>query len=493
MKRSARGTIKFMFKATCVVWIFAGLLSFCTDDFWYGAMCVHHDYGAWVTVSEADCEHDGEEERICKICGHRESIEYKAYGHEYISEVTKEATIYEEGEIIYKCFRCGHEDESKKQVIPRLTATFTSSFVAPTGDDPSTGYVLYVCDQDPTYTYTEPLTFTAKVVKPDCYNEGYTVYVCNEGDYSYISDYTAKTSHDWVEMSNHKATCEDSGGITWICSNCDESMFEVVDPLGHDWIIDTSKSYDATCTTSGHIKQTCSRCGKVEEHDIAASGHAWGGWEVTKEPTSESEGLIVRTCANDNSHKETFVLPAFNETDYSVTVVSEPTCTESGEVVYIYENGEQGIKLEFTVVLEPLGHSYEWEAITDPTLDGEGELKGVCAADPEHEVTIILPAIDLSGENYTLSEEPSCAEEKSITFTYIWSGDYEAETQEITFTLSVKAEHDYVDGVCTNCGAVDPDYVPPEPDPDPDPDPEPTPTPEPEPEPEPTPAPDPAE
>lgn len=120
MKRSARGTIKFMFKATCVVWIFAGLLSFCTDDFWYGAMCVHHDYGAWVTVSEADCEHDGEEERICKICGHRESIEYKAYGHEYISEVTKEATIYEEGEIIYKCFRCGHEDESKSRLFPGL-------------------------------------------------------------------------------------------------------------------------------------------------------------------------------------------------------------------------------------------------------------------------------------------------------------------------------------------------------------------------------------
>lgn len=396
MKRLAIGTIKFMFKVTCVVWIFACAISFCTDDFWYSAMCVHHDYGAWVKVNETTCTEDGIEERTCKICGQKSVREYKAYGHEYIAETTKEATVFEEGEIEYTCFRCG---DSYTKSVPKLEATFTSSFVAPTGDDPSTGYVLYVCDQDPTYTYKEPLTFTATVVKPDCYNEGYTIYVCNEGDYSYISDYTAKTEHDWQLMSDHEATCEDSGGMTWICKNCNESKYEVFDPLGHDYITDESKSWDATCTEKGHISGSCRRCGKVLDEDIAPLGHEWSEWEVTKEPTFESEGLIVRTCSRDNNHKESKVLPAFNSLDYVEHIITEPTCTEEGRATYSYSLGSTNFV--FSVTLEALGHDFgEWEIVSAPTLTEEGEIKAVCLNDPDHEITIVLPALSLDSEDY---------------------------------------------------------------------------------------------
>ena len=38
---------------------------------------------------------------------------------------------------------------------------------------------------------------------------------------------------------------------------------------------------------------------------IAATGHSWGKWTQTKDPTCTSEGELTRVCANDASHTET--------------------------------------------------------------------------------------------------------------------------------------------------------------------------------------------
>lgn len=43
--------------------------------------------------------------------------------------------------------------------------------------------------------------------------------------------------------------------------------------------------------------------------DIAASGHAWGEWEVVKQASANEEGLMRRVCANDPSHVEEEIIP----------------------------------------------------------------------------------------------------------------------------------------------------------------------------------------
>ncbi len=78
----------------------------------------------------------------------------------------------------------------------------------------------------------------------------------------------------------------------------------------------------ATCETPGtEAYWKCSECGKLfadaegkEEisapKEIAALGHDWGEWKVTKEPTATEEGEKTRTCKRDPSHTETVAIPA---------------------------------------------------------------------------------------------------------------------------------------------------------------------------------------
>ena len=49
----------------------------------------------------------------------------------------------------------------------------------------------------------------------------------------------------------------------------------------------------------------CNNCTETKTEPVAALGHAWGGWVVTKQPTCTQEGQQTRTCTRDGSHKET--------------------------------------------------------------------------------------------------------------------------------------------------------------------------------------------
>ncbi len=101
-------------------------------------------------------------------------------------------------------------------------------------------------------------------------------------------------------------------------------------------------SVDATCEIGGgtYYEATLpaeqSRTGKtiteLEAIEIttSATGHSWDDWEVTKEPTVDSEGEETRVCKNDPSHKETRILvkltPTPTATPTAVPTV-EPTVT----------------------------------------------------------------------------------------------------------------------------------------------------------------------
>ena len=66
----------------------------------------------------------------------------------------------------------------------------------------------------------------------------------------------------------------------------------------------------ATCTKAGSFDEVvyCTVCGEElsrEAKTIAASGHAWGGWTVERPATVTEEGLEIRVCRNDPSHRET--------------------------------------------------------------------------------------------------------------------------------------------------------------------------------------------
>ena len=67
-----------------------------------------------------------------------------------------------------------------------------------------------------------------------------------------------------------------------------------------------------TCTEVGYAAgKCCSVCGYIPEQreEIPALGHSWDEWVVVKEATDTEEGLEVRVCKRDSSHKETRTIP----------------------------------------------------------------------------------------------------------------------------------------------------------------------------------------
>ncbi len=75
---------------------------------------------------------------------------------------------------------------------------------------------------------------------------------------------------------------------------------EYVDPCadGHKTEVKNAKA--ATCTEAGYTgDEVCTVCGETvkQGETIAAKGHTWGEWKVTKAATTSAEGEQTRTCS----------------------------------------------------------------------------------------------------------------------------------------------------------------------------------------------------
>ncbi|MDO4859772.1 MAG: Ig-like domain-containing protein [Bacillota bacterium] len=86
------------------------------------------------------------------------------------------------------------------------------------------------------------------------------------------------------------------------------------------------------------IVTRCLDCGaqiNVFTRGLAALGHKWGQWEVTKEATDTEDGEMRRVCENDEDHVQTRIIPAGNhQHDIEKVEAKEPTCTEPGNIEY---------------------------------------------------------------------------------------------------------------------------------------------------------------
>lgn len=70
----------------------------------------------------------------------------------------------------------------------------------------------------------------------------------------------------------------------------------------------------ATCTSNGGYDEAvyCVNCPAELSRahvETAATGHAWGEWEVVKQASASEEGLMRRVCANDPGHVEEETIP----------------------------------------------------------------------------------------------------------------------------------------------------------------------------------------
>ena len=81
---------------------------------------------------------------------------------------------------------------------------------------------------------------------------------------------SATCEHSYAQDMEQDATCTLPGLMISTCSKCGDSYSEIVDPLGHDWVV--SSHVDAVTdpetgeeTASAYDVYTCSRCGQTYE------------------------------------------------------------------------------------------------------------------------------------------------------------------------------------------------------------------------------------
>ena len=123
-------------------------------------------------------------------------------------------------------------------------------------------------------------------------------------------------AHTLTKVDEVKATCEAEGNKAYYkCSECDK-YFE-----------------DETATTEITDKTSVI---------IAAKGHDWEEWVVTKEATVDEEGSRTRTCKNESSHVET------------EKIARIPYAIEEGNGQTHYYSEEKGIKITANGTLDKL-------------------------------------------------------------------------------------------------------------------------------------------
>lgn len=296
-------------------------------------------------------DHDYDEDGICTRCGHANPTDHK---HDYDMEkgrVDVEVTCTTQGVTSYLCKYCN----ATLEVV-----------ALPLGHE-----------------YTSEVTTPAT-----CIAEGVQTYTCQRAgcEASYTEDLPL-VPHTLTVHTKKEPTCTENGmeahSTCSVCNGFFTGAGTSLEETAEDdlVILATNHTYVAvvtapTCTEDGYTTHTCTKCGdSYTDNQTNAVGHAYGAWTITAAPTMSAPGEARRICTNDESHVETVELPqlpAPGTPDSVWTLDAErstaPTCTESGENVYVSVYGEASVNVPALDHSFPAAWTYDgsnhWHACT---------------------------------------------------------------------------------------------------------------------------------
>ena len=173
---------------------------------------------------------------------------------------------------------------------------------------------------------------------------------------------------DWQITSN--PTCYEEGEETKQCSVCNETRTQPIPTTDHNLEVKPDSKVEPKCDEDGlECVYECTNegCNYTKNGEIIPkTGHSYGEWQVTDNPTCNKEGEESRECSTCGD-KETRPIPT---TDHNLEVKPdskvEPKCDEDGlECVYECTN----VGCEYTEngeIIPKTGHSYgDWTEASD--------------------------------------------------------------------------------------------------------------------------------
>ena len=322
----------------------------CTEDGYNLTVCKNEncDYREYEIVNATGHNYEEtdvipatctEVEGVYMVCANDSSHTYLKHrdteplGHDFSEKIidkahlAKEATCTEAAEYYYDCARTG--SSSNNGISCDTISNITFAYGKPLGHDWDDGVIdpsstcnthgtkTYTCKNDSSHTYTEEValdpdkhvgkTYTLKKSNPTCTEDGYTgdIHCADCGVILTEGSIIAALGHDygsWVDDENgktHTKTCKRD--------ICNDTVTEHKISANHK--MSEIERVPAKCKENGYIKYKCDDCDYTYNEPIKATGHDWGEWEITTEPTYDSVGEKQQICKNDESHINKDIVP----------------------------------------------------------------------------------------------------------------------------------------------------------------------------------------
>ena len=199
-----------------------------------------HRFGDWTTTKPAKCTETGQKERVCSVCGEKETETTPVLGHKWNNDYTEDspATCSHTGSKSIHCSVCNAIQEGTEQVIPKIPHEWDDGVI------------------------TKQPTCTSKGTKT------FTCLICDETKVELVPALGHKWNNNYTE--DETPTCTHEGSKSIHCSVCDaiqEGTEQVIPKTEHKWD-NGVVTKQPTTTAEGEKTFTCTVCKETKTESI---------------------------------------------------------------------------------------------------------------------------------------------------------------------------------------------------------------------------------
>ncbi|MCD7733285.1 MAG: hypothetical protein LUH56_07600 [Oscillospiraceae bacterium] len=416
-----------------------------------------HTYEAVVT--DPTCTEGGYTTYTCTVCGDTYTAdETPATGHTTEIRNAKDATCTEDGytgdEV---CTVCG-ETVTVGTVIPATG----HSYGEPTfewAEDYSSATATFVCMNDETHVETVDATVTSSTTDPTCEAGGSIVYTAtadfNGSTYTdEKTETTPATGHDYVLSSWTWAADYSSATATFVCANDSTHVEDIAATLTSETTEATESTYGKTVyTASVTVDGVTYTSSQIDTDNSVVVDEDCNVYDVEASDTGDSGKYFE----NDSTASVAIQVDgAAIEIEYDTAVDSEIEISiTSGGVTYTFNITVSGSRKSSMISVADVIAEAEATGITLNLSNFE--YLTVSSADTSIGAVSILSSTGATEHTYeTVTIEPTCYSEGSITYTCTVCGDNYTETLEkIAHTEGEQVIENRVEATRTTDGSYD--------------------------------------
>lgn len=467
--------------------------SVCGDSYTESVVATGHSWNSGVVTTAATCTANGVKTYTCQTCGTTKTESVAATGHSYNAVVTP-PTATEQGYTTYTCTVCGDSYQGEyvhivKFSVPSGVAAVPSKecgedgITLPSAGVPAgeyeyvfAGWVTAEADNvtdkpeilsaGSTYKATANITlhalYTYKIADGNGPADEYALYSgeLTEGDYIITyngsalvaadADSSGRMDYTTVTVSGDAIQSPDAtiiwhiapDGNYWTIYNEENAVYAAGTGSKNKATVLTTLTDYGRWTATGDSTYEFKNLGNANK-GVNALLRCNGTYGFACYSTSTGGALSLYKATSGSTTYYTTVIGAKCDHNYE-TVVTNPTCTQSGYTTYTCTVCGDQYTADVTAAT---GHTEVADAAVEATCQSTGLTEGShCSECGEILVAqTVIAAVECDFQ--PVVTPPTCTERGYSTYICIWCGEFDEVTDYVNAT-----GHSFSAGVCTACG-----------------------------------------